>query len=211
MWEVIEKHKTALPESVSAYREYKPYLREEANKKCVYCAINESYLGGADSFHVEHFRPKSLDSFKHLIKEYSNLFYTCAICNRFKSNDWPADPNERFDIPFYIDPNLNNYNDFFKLSADYTILGNNIPALYMIERINLNRPQLINARRETFLRKAFPSIYQIFNDLLNDLVDLNDERGKELLKEALELIQKIMNLWSSEKDSSQYEPDEIKR
>jgi len=211
MWTVITKDKTEIPESVAKYRDFKPYLRNEADHKCIYCATKESYLGGSDSFHVEHFRPKSIDEFKHLIKEYTNLFYACAICNRFKSNDWPSEPNEEFNIPFYIDPNLYDYNRFFTITENYTVEGKNVSASYLIERINLNRPQLINVRRETILRAAFPDIYNTFNNLLMKLNQLEDQKGKELLHEALELIQGIMTMWSAEKDTSQYEPSEIKR
>jgi len=210
MWTVINKASTQRPDSVSKYRDFKPYLREEAEMKCVYCATSEGYLGGSDSYHVEHFRPKSLAQFESLLKEYSNLFYTCAICNRFKSNDWPSDPND-LTIACYIDPNLHNYNEFFTINDDFSISGTNVASRYMVERVNLNRTQLINVRREVTFRSKFPKVYNTFNKLLIELTTKSHPDGKELLIEALELIEVLMGKWNAEKRASQYEPAEIKR
>ena len=187
-------------------------MREEANHKCVYCAIHENPLGGYDHFHVEHFRPKSLKPFEKLINDYNNLFYACAICNRFKSNDWPNDPVEDNSIISYPDPNLNDYNDLFIINDNGKLDGNSIAAKYVIEKINLNRPQLIYERREILMREKT-------NILIKKVEQLRKKiEGLELSKEAYELCIKIwgvvnhtVQLLNEEKEISRYEPSEIKR
>ena len=87
------KHKrSSNPPSYTTYQEYKPFLKEEFGKKCVYCC-KISPFEDKGGFHVDHYRPKSL--FANLTNEYLNLFYSCAACNRFKSTYWSDIPSER--------------------------------------------------------------------------------------------------------------------
>jgi hypothetical protein len=76
------------PRHFSDYRRYKPYLREEFNRQCVYCRMPDG-LRGQDMFGVDHYRPVSL--FPALLCEYGNLFYSCNSCNRLKRDFWPAE------------------------------------------------------------------------------------------------------------------------
>src|SRR5262249_19354003 len=85
------KHRrTQQPQSYSYYPSYKPFLRAEFGRQCVYCRLPDG-LKGQDSFGVDHYRPKSL--FPDLQATYSNLFYACNCCNRRKGRFWPT-PDE---------------------------------------------------------------------------------------------------------------------
>ena len=44
-------------------------------------------MRGEDSFGVDHYKPKSL--FPDELLVYSNLFYSCNVCNRRKGGFWP--------------------------------------------------------------------------------------------------------------------------
>lgn len=68
------------------YLVYKPKLRIEFSHKCAYCEIREPELGGAKSFHIDHYRPKKI--FPDLINSYENLIYSCRNCNGYKSHYW---------------------------------------------------------------------------------------------------------------------------
>jgi uncharacterized protein (TIGR02646 family) len=70
----------------SKYQSFKTLLRQEFSYACVYCNIREPELGGAQSFGIDHYKPKS--KFPHLELEYSNLLYACRNCNQYKSNYW---------------------------------------------------------------------------------------------------------------------------
>jgi hypothetical protein len=211
-WTNINKNNTDRPASVAKYSEYKPYLRTEAKKKCVYCAIHEGRLGGIDHFHVEHFKPKSIDRFAKLEKDFNNLFYSCPICNRFKSNDWPNDPNDDFSNISYIDPSKANYNDVFNIEENGKITGNYIASNYMIEKIFLNRPQLINERREQIARKKLMQSFERINGLEDNLkTKIHQQAVQQLILQSMALKNKIIYLLHAENDICKYKPQEIKR
>jgi HNH endonuclease len=72
----------------SNYKKYKLSLRKEFNYACVYCDVREPELGGTQSFHIDHYRPKS--KFPFLEHEYNNLLYACRNCNQYKRDYWPS-------------------------------------------------------------------------------------------------------------------------
>jgi len=76
------------PGHFSDYRRYKPYLRVEFKRQCVYCRMPDG-VRGEDTFGIDHYRPVSL--FPSLLCEYRNLFYCCNGCNRLKRDFWPAE------------------------------------------------------------------------------------------------------------------------
>jgi hypothetical protein len=71
----------------TAYQAYKPQLRKEFLFRCAYCETREPELGGSQSFHIDHYRPKK--KFPLLISAYNNLVYACRNCNTYKSDYWP--------------------------------------------------------------------------------------------------------------------------
>ncbi|MBI5544703.1 MAG: HNH endonuclease [Deltaproteobacteria bacterium] len=75
------------PPATNNYHDFKPFLRREFERKCIYCRLPDT-LRGESNFAVEHFKPKDL--FPELLTVYSNLFYVCSSCNRRKWNIWPA-------------------------------------------------------------------------------------------------------------------------
>lgn len=84
------------------YGSFKPYIREDFNKKCGYCDDSDIYSGGSRGFHIDHFRPHSIQKFLKLKETYSNLVYSCSYCNGAKSNEWK-------DINGFIDPCSSEY------------------------------------------------------------------------------------------------------
>lgn len=69
------------------YKQYKNQLRQEFLYRCVYCETAEPELGGAKSFHIDHYKPKN--KFPRLIGVYKNLLYACRDCNQYKGHYWP--------------------------------------------------------------------------------------------------------------------------
>jgi HNH endonuclease len=80
--------RTLSPGHFRSYRRYKPFLRVEFMRRCVYCRMPDGPKG-EDSFGVDHYRPVS--RFRELRSEYTNLFYSCNPCNRRKGNFWPTE------------------------------------------------------------------------------------------------------------------------
>lgn len=76
------------PGPFSEYRRYKPFLKTEFVRQCVYCRMPDG-IKGDDAFGVDHYRPSS--KFPELRTAYGNLFYSCNTCNRRKGNFWPGE------------------------------------------------------------------------------------------------------------------------
>lgn len=114
--------------------------------QCIYCAISEARFGGIRNFHIEHFRPKA--KFSELENDINNLYLACAICNVLKCDDWPAEPTTDHSIAAYPDPSVADYNSIFEVSSDsYGASSTTIAGTYLVERLLLNRAQLILERR----------------------------------------------------------------
>ncbi|MBK7862486.1 MAG: hypothetical protein IPJ65_28540 [Archangiaceae bacterium] len=113
----------------------------------MYCCIHEAGFGGYRNFHVEHLRPKS--RFRSQENKYSNLFYACAVCNALKGNDWPKAKELVPDVVCYPDPSVVNYATLFSADGDSSVSGTTLAGKYLVEKLYLNRPQLLMERRHT--------------------------------------------------------------
>ena len=151
-WKQVDNSARRQP-TTGSYSDWKQEVASDCGNVCVYCAILESRYGGIDNFHVEHYRPKSrFPQFKETI---GNLYLACAICNRFKSDDWPAEPTQELNAPAYPDPSQWDFNGLFDVSADGIVEGKVVATKYVAEKLYLNRPQLIRERRFAQLRNQF--------------------------------------------------------
>ncbi|UKB79560.1 HNH endonuclease [Chryseobacterium sp. MEBOG07] len=153
MWKRIPKEVSTCP-TEGIYSDWKPNLSVEGYHQCVYCFVSETYFGGIRNFHVEHYRPKK--KFEELTNDYKNLFYACSICNSFKSEDWPNEPNAEYDIAFYPNPSVIDYSEIFEIDANsFDITGNNFTSRYLVNRLFLNRRQLIVYRKSNFVEEKY--------------------------------------------------------
>jgi hypothetical protein len=153
-WFKIPRPRIPQPDRGS-YRDWKERLAAEGNHQCVYCAIHESSWGGTRNFHVEHFRPKC--KFRDLENKIDNLFYACSVCNSFKGNDW-LEPDPSLSSACYPEPSLVNYNDIISIDDRGYLSGQNAASRYIIEKLYLNRPQLLLERRHAALAERLSSV-----------------------------------------------------
>src|SRR5262249_12983632 len=73
------------PAPGSKYRQYKTHLQPVFRFRCAYCQTYETRCGGFEGMTIDHFRPR--DRYKHLLHTWSNLYYSCTVCNcRYKKN-----------------------------------------------------------------------------------------------------------------------------
>lgn len=178
-WRLIIKDPKKQP-AKGTYSDWKEQIAEECFYQCVYCSIHEGQFGGINNYHIDHYRPKSI--FTKLENDILNLFYACPICNRFKSDDWPAEPD--LNIVSYPDPSKTDYASLFALKNDFEIEGNCTASQYLVLRLFLNRAQLIMERREEIkVREA--------TKLMKELSDLIDKVGEENSKEAFEALKEV--------------------
>lgn len=196
------------------YYEWKDYLAKEAKNQCVYCAIHVNPFGGIRNFHVEHYRPKSLKDFEHLEHEYSNLFFACSICNCFKGADWPNEPNDKLDIKCYPDPTKIDYSELFQYNSDYSITGTNFASKYIVEKLFLNRPQLLLERKAFALSQEIKDVFNKLKNLTNKLKEKQDgvvtAREKLLYNTVITIIE-INLLQNEERYIIPYITEQIKR
>lgn len=71
------------------YRDYKTELRQDFSQRCGYCDTSDEFFGGERGYQIDHFAPKS--QFPDLTCTYTNLVYSCPLCNRAKWNKWIGD------------------------------------------------------------------------------------------------------------------------
>ncbi len=95
------KHRRKLtPRRFKNYRTYKRYLQTEFSRVCVYCRQPDSSAPNLN-FSVDHYRPKGVRRFAHLVCDYDNLYYCCGSCNSRKNDYWPLDEKAG---PFVVAP-----------------------------------------------------------------------------------------------------------
>lgn len=187
MWKRIPKETSAVPKK-GKYPEWKPLLAVEGYHQCLYCTISENSFGGIRNFHVEHYRPKGLPQFAHLEQDYYNLYYACAICNTFKSNDWPNEPDDNLAISCYPDPSKVDYTILFGIdTVTGMVQGKNITGIYLSNKLYLNRAQLIIERRVRSAAERYNEIVAIVNEQKEILFEISKSGNFE----ALNLLQKL--------------------
>ena len=181
-WKLIDKTGTSRP-TRGGYRDWKSTLAKEGGYQCVYCCIGENRFGGIRNFHVEHWKPQS--KFEELTNDFDNLFYACGICNVLKSDDWPRDPTSDFNHAYYPAPSAIDYSSFLTTVHETGHVDSaTLTGKYIIERLHLNRPQLITARRTH-------AIVEELKKLKDQLVELTPVAGDEIRR----LIVLIGNLF----------------
>lgn len=201
-WFRIPKEGASQPEN-GTYSDWKPILREEGRCQCVYCGIHESAFGGARLAHVEHFRPKS--TFPSLVNDIKNLYYACAICNAFKSDDWPDEPSLAQST--YVDPSVVDYSTIFTVSEDWLLCGTTVASRYMVERIYLNRAQLILERREASVLARANELCERASQLLTVVANARPVEVAGVAQALASLNKSLVSL----REATQYEPDDVKR
>lgn len=146
----------------SPYGRYKDDLKKDFSARCGYCDSPDKIWGGKAGFQIDHFAPKSI--FEHLEEEYSNLIYSCPICNRGKSNFWPSDtPHVSIENDEgFAHPCRDEYEEHLGRSLDGRIVSHSVVGSYMAGKmkLNLKRHQLIWLREELadLIRRLVPHI-----------------------------------------------------
>ena len=147
----------------------KDALRKSTSGKCMYCESKIEHIGYA---HVEHIKPKSL--FPELEFEWTNLGFSCPICNNIKWNKY--DETTPFINPYNEDPNIHlAFLGFFVSPMKGSERGE-----YTISGIGLNRAGLVDRRREKIegIEKIIKSAFRTSSEFLRN------QAIEELKKEA---------------------------
>lgn len=133
------------PEPQSHYWKYRALVREDFSECCAYCLLHELLAAGEPNFQLDHFRPKSLPQFAHLVNDFFNLYYSCSVCNRYKSNSWPSLDREAQGYG-YVDLCKHDFLAHFREEPEGIWRPLTRQAEYTLEKLRLNRPDLVKIR-----------------------------------------------------------------
>ncbi|MDR2863672.1 MAG: HNH endonuclease [Puniceicoccales bacterium] len=78
------------PDGYKKWNDYRDWLRDEFDFRCVYCLLRETWGRKRANWVVEHLVPRMLAP--ELALKYENLVYSCASCNSAKSSKTVPDP-----------------------------------------------------------------------------------------------------------------------
>ena len=124
------------PRQFRRYQQFKPALRSEFEKKCVYCRTPDSVRGYA-GFGVDHYRPKH--AFPELQTSYANLFYCCNQCNSRKGGYWV----EELRVPNPCDDEMHLHVRF----ARAEVQARSRRGTVMLDLLDLNDPDVVQLRK----------------------------------------------------------------
>jgi hypothetical protein len=112
-------------------------LRSRFQFRCGYCGVRERDAGA--ELTVDHFQPRSQGG----LDEPENLVYCCHACNEFKGDFWqPTSPHR------ILHPLEDDLAAHLLEQEDGTLHPQSETGAFHIERLHLNRPQLVAYRRE---------------------------------------------------------------
>lgn len=137
----IQHVRTQSPDHFSYYKRYKPFLRIEFERRCVFCLLPDG-LTGEEAFGVDHYRP--ISRFPDLKCDYSNLLYACNTCNGRKKDFWPT--SAQWSAALFL-PNPCDH----KMAEHLAFVGPHIEprtvtGRFTIETLRLNDPGRIQLR-----------------------------------------------------------------
>lgn len=170
----------------SDYHDYLPELREDFQHICGYCGKTESVTKNA--FEIDHFIPVKYAKEKK--NDYSNLVYSCYVCNRKKSDKWPSkDSQVQFsDNKGIVDPASNDYDNHIERCENGEIHGKTDVGRYMVEEV-FRFP--IRPMREVW---QLMSLMEKKNRLREKIKDYkgNDIQAYIEMDEMLEILERIL-------------------
>ena len=125
-----QKPKRECTKVYARYTSFKPYIREDFNKRCGYCDDLDIYHGGVRGYQIDHFKPHSILKFSHLKEVYVNLVYSCPFCNRAKSDKWE-------DVDGFIDPCTEEYDTHLERNKKGQIISKSSRGSFIYKNLNL--------------------------------------------------------------------------
>lgn len=132
----------------------KKFVQRRANGYCEYCLSPVEFSPGP--FAAEHIIP----SVKEGSDDLDNLAFSCQGCNGHKFTAIAAvDPLTMQTVRLF-NPRQDVWNDHFQWSEDFTyIIGVTLVGRATVERLQLNRPNLLNFRKALIAIGVHPPVF----------------------------------------------------
>lgn len=120
------------PRGYTAYRSFRPWLRDEFSFRCVYCLSREQWGRVSAEYGVDHFAARKTDPDRAL--EYDNLVYACARCNSVKAAQRVPEPSACLTV------------ESLRVRADGKLECHTEEAESLVLKLNLNSPVMVSWR-----------------------------------------------------------------
>jgi hypothetical protein len=162
-------------------------VRQRVDFACQFCGVTETDTGG--QLTIDHFQPKAKGGDESL----ENLVYCRARCSQYKSDYWPAHPEE----PSLWNPRREPAAQHFIELDDGTLHPLTPTGAFTLQRLRLNRPPLVARLRrrqqveETRLLTRYRNLVRLLESLQTKLSVLMEEQ-RELLEEQRNLLKLLL-------------------
>ncbi|WP_437946050.1 HNH endonuclease [Sorangium sp. So ce296] len=113
-------------------------MRELFDARCAYCGVHEDAVGA--TLTIDHHRPRTRGG----TGDAENLVYACARCNEHKGAYW-----HEHDLPHVrlLHPGRDDLTHHLRETDDGSVAGLTREGEFFVQRLRLNRPQLVAYRR----------------------------------------------------------------
>jgi hypothetical protein len=159
------------PAGYQAYPSFRPWLRDEFSFRCAFCLRRERWEPDPRVFEIDHLRPVS--GFPTLAVEYTNLVYSCTVCNGAKGAESVPDPSQVLTTAAV------------SVGVDGVLVPRTPAARRLIRQLDLNDPQFVDWRRQMIRIVELAAVHDpalhrsllAYPDDLPDLSVLNPPAG----------------------------------
>jgi HNH endonuclease len=163
-------------------------VRRRAECACEFCGISETNSG--NQLTIDHFRPRS----KSGSDDLENLIYACNACNQYKQDYWPRTETS----PRLWNPRQEPAGQHFLEQADGQLTPLTPTGEFTINRLRLNRSQLIAARQQRNQQQQTERLLQSYQEITTLLAQSNRQitnlaqAQNKLLEEQCQLLRILL-------------------
>jgi hypothetical protein len=163
-------------------------VRHRAQCSCEFCGISE--INSGNQLTIDHFRPRS----KGGSDDFTNLIYACNACNQYKQDYWPRTETS----PTLWHPRQEPASQHFLEQADGQLTALTPTGEFTINRLRLNRSQLIAARQQRNQQQQTERLLQSYQALTTLLAQSNRQitnlaqAQQTLLEEQRQLLKILL-------------------
>ena len=173
---------------MSISSELRLQVRQRADYACEFCGVTEVDTGG--ELTLDHYQPQARGG----SDDADNLIYSCSRCNLYKADYW-ATASEQ--TPLW-NPRNESASQHFIEAEDGLLYPLTVVGAFTLQRLRLNRPQLVQKRYKTAESAKQRQLFQRYSELLEALNQLNIQMSsvvqeqQVLLKEQRDLLRLLL-------------------
>jgi hypothetical protein len=138
-------------------------VRHRAHGACEFCGITEIDAGGMLT--IDHFQPRTKAGSDTL----ENLIYACVACNQYKQDYWPRTET----APILWNPRQESASQHFVEQENGELTALTPTGVFTIQRLRLNRSQLIAARQRRQEQLQVERLLQRYQELTTLQAQIN--------------------------------------